>query len=97
LRSYKATESYKAAFSFTYGLKVGMLINNKVFIGLRYSNLGSYKYEYTTTEAADVLDPQWALYGIGVPSSWGWREAGGSWHEYPKEKNYQNERSDRFN
>jgi hypothetical protein len=39
---YKIT----AAFGFTYALEAGLFIQNKYSIGLRYNNLGSYKYKY---------------------------------------------------
>jgi hypothetical protein len=34
------------AFGFAYGIEGGLFINNKYSIGLRYNNLGSYKYKY---------------------------------------------------
>jgi hypothetical protein len=33
-------------FGFTYGLEGGLFIKNKYSIGLRYNNLGSYKFKY---------------------------------------------------
>jgi hypothetical protein len=41
-RTYKFT----SAFGFAYGLEGGLFIRNKYSIGLRYNNLGSYKYKY---------------------------------------------------
>jgi hypothetical protein len=35
-----------AAFGLAYGLEGGLFINNKYSIGLRYNNLGPYKYKY---------------------------------------------------
>jgi len=34
------------AFGFAYALEGGLFINNKYSVGLRYNNLGSYKYKY---------------------------------------------------
>jgi opacity protein-like surface antigen len=55
IHDYSVTESYKAAFGFTYGLEVGMLLNKRVSIGLRYSNLGAYKYKYTTETTGECI------------------------------------------
>lgn len=37
---------FTPAFGFAYGLEGGLFISDKYSIGLRYNNLGSYKYKY---------------------------------------------------
>jgi hypothetical protein len=37
---------FTPAFGLAYGLEGGLFINNKYSIGLKYNNLGSYKYKY---------------------------------------------------
>ena len=52
LANYKTapvhTESYKASFSFAYGVEAGVIINERVSVGVRYSSLGSHRYHYTS-------------------------------------------------
>lgn len=43
------TESYQTSFSFTYGLEVGLVVAERVSVGVRYSNLGEHRYKYTGT------------------------------------------------
>jgi hypothetical protein len=40
------TYKFKSMVGFAYGLEGGIFINGKYSIGLRYNNLGSYKYKY---------------------------------------------------
>ena len=46
---YKSETSYDPAFDFCYGLEAGIVLNNKFHIGVRYNNLGTYKYKYETS------------------------------------------------
>ncbi|MDR2564024.1 MAG: porin family protein [Prevotellaceae bacterium] len=43
-----ADDEYKITpmFAFAYGLEAGLFINGKYSLGVRYNNLGSYKYKY---------------------------------------------------
>jgi hypothetical protein len=45
-RYQEYTYKFTSAFGLAYGLEGGLFINNKYSIGLRYNNLGSYKYKY---------------------------------------------------
>ena len=48
---YQDTDiSYKPAFGFCYGIEAGIVLNDNVFIGVRYNNLGTYKYDYKMNE-----------------------------------------------
>jgi hypothetical protein len=40
------TYKFTPIFGFAYGLEGGLFLNGKYSIGLRYNNLGSYKYKY---------------------------------------------------
>ena len=43
--SYSETEKWEMATGFTYGLEAGVLLKEKFTIGIRYIDLGSYKYK----------------------------------------------------
>jgi hypothetical protein len=45
-RFYDYSLKFTPAFDLAYGLEGGLFINNKYSVGLRYNNLGSYKYKY---------------------------------------------------
>jgi len=45
------TINFAPAFGFTYGLEAGLFINSKYSIGLRYNNLGSYKYKWKSSHS----------------------------------------------
>ena len=45
-KDYDDKTTYTPALGFAFGLECGVFINEKFSIGLRYSNLGSYKYKY---------------------------------------------------
>lgn len=47
--SYKETIKYDPGFNLSYGLKGGLLIQEKFMISLGYNNFGSYKYKYKRT------------------------------------------------
>ena len=38
--------SFDPAFGFCYGIEAGIVLNDMVNIGVRYNNLGTYKYNY---------------------------------------------------
>ena len=40
---------FDTAVGFCYGLEAGLIINEKFHIGIRFNNLGSYKYKYENT------------------------------------------------
>ena len=46
----EATTKITPAFGFSYGLEGGFFFNQKFSIGVRYNNLGSYKYKYKNYE-----------------------------------------------
>lgn len=49
--------TYTVAFNFAYAFEGGILIRNKYTIGLRYNNLGTYKYKYKqVTESGSNKD-----------------------------------------
>ena len=45
----KLEVSYEPAFAFCYGFEAGFVLNNKVYIGVRHNNLGTYKYKWKGT------------------------------------------------
>ena len=47
-RDFKAELSVEPEFGFCYGLEAGIILN-KVYIGVRHNNLGTYKYKYKAT------------------------------------------------
>ena len=56
------TYTFTPILGFTYALEGGFFINNKISIGLRYNNLGSYKFKYKekTTEYSDYNDRRYS-------------------------------------
>jgi hypothetical protein len=40
------TYNFTSTFGFAYGLEAGLFIKNKYSVGLRYNDLGAYKYKY---------------------------------------------------
>ena len=46
-------DKWDIGIGFTYGLEAGVLINNKYTIGLKYMNLGAYKYKGETVSEFD--------------------------------------------
>jgi len=53
-----ATNATTPAFGFAFGVEVGVFINNKYSIGVRYNDLGSYKYKHKVTGGADYTDDE---------------------------------------
>jgi hypothetical protein len=51
---YEGKFKFTSEFGVAYGLEGGLFINEKYSIGLRYNNLGSYKYKYETEEEYDI-------------------------------------------
>jgi len=43
---YKEELSFDIASGFCYGFEGGIIFNDKVYIGVKYNNLGTYKYKY---------------------------------------------------
>jgi hypothetical protein len=48
--------SFTPLFGFAYGLEGGIFIGNKYSVGLRYNNLGSYKFKYETDYETKTTD-----------------------------------------
>jgi hypothetical protein len=58
---------FNIATSFSYGSEVGVLLSNKYTIGIRYYNLGSYKYkEKSSVENSDEIMPKLSISGTSL-------------------------------
>lgn len=51
--SGEVTTTYKPAVGFAYGIEAGFVFKQKYTLGLKYFNLGSYRYKSTETQKVD--------------------------------------------